>query len=106
MPPENDMRIEEEPPHGAPQESKKECEWCRELNRSDVLKCPHCGRWRKDIQEDINQQKQWMFCAIGFFVVAFSVMIGSVRIWGEDLSNEVPRRFQWMDRLELASLGG
>src|SRR5208282_4798128 len=46
------MSTAEETPHGAPQESKKECEWCRELIHIDALKCPYCHKWRKDIAED------------------------------------------------------
>jgi len=85
------MSTAEETPQGAPLESKKECDWCRELIRIDALKCPHCSKWRKDIQEDINEQKKWKVCAIAFFVLAFSVVVGAERkgVWCEDFLGSV-----------------
>ncbi len=65
----------EEQLHGAPQESKKQCDWCRESIRIDAIKCPHCSKWRKDIQEDINKNIRWAICAIGCVLVA-GVLIG------------------------------
>ena len=62
----------EEQLHGAPQESKKQCDWCRESIRIDAIKCPHCSKWRKDIQEDINKNIRWAICeSVAFLLRGF-----------------------------------
>ena len=67
------MNTAEETPQGAPVESKKACDWCRELICIDALKCPHCNKWRKDIEEDINQKYAWLIRAVIFAPAFFLV---------------------------------
>ena len=35
-------------------QGERACEWCSELIKLDALLCPHCHKWRKDIQRDYN----------------------------------------------------
>jgi len=79
------MNTAEETPQGAPQESKKECDWCHELIRIDAIKCPHCSKWRKDIQEDINEHKKWRINTIVFLLLVVLVAVGAERkgVWCE-----------------------
>ena len=76
--------------HGVPQGSNRVCEWCATSIPEQALKCPHCTKWRKDIQKDINLQKTWLGYAIGWSVPAFILIVGAARngVWGEGLSND------------------
>jgi len=64
---------------------KKVCDWCREPIRIDALKCPHCHKWRNDIQEDINKNNRWAICTVVYFVIAFIFVVIGARsgIWAE-----------------------
>ncbi|GEM_PF-5017665 len=81
------MSPEEETSHGTPlelQDFKRECTWCRESIRIDAHKCPHCGKWRKDIQDDLNKNVQWAICAIGLILTIPCITFGAAHsdIWG------------------------
>lgn len=73
-------------------ESKKQCDWCREEIRVDAVKCPHCHKWRKDIQEDLNNHRRWAVAFISSLSGCAITCAVSYRrgIWTESLS--------WLDR--------
>ena len=48
---------------------KRRCEWCKEVVRSDALKCPHCGKWRRDIE---RLRKRNYTCAAGTLAVGLT----------------------------------
>jgi len=53
-------------------EEKRQCEWCKEAIRSDALKCPHCGKWRKDI--DLLKKHVWGTLAMTLVPLAVGFM--------------------------------
>jgi len=87
------MSTAEEKLHGAPQESKKECDWCRESIRIDAIKCPHCSKWRKDIQQDINKNWTWAVYGIGCALLAgVFIAIGlDTDTWREEAHSAILR---------------
>ena len=59
------MSTAEEGLHGAPRNRRRSANGAANRFASRRIKCPHCRKWRKDIQEDINKNLQWAVCAIG-----------------------------------------
>jgi hypothetical protein len=96
------------------------CEWCREPIRDDALKCPHCHKWRRDIQDDINKNLKWAVSGIGCGILgAVFVAVGlsgeTWREWNNDWGRIVgaPGSFSlklflssWLGWLVLLSIAG
>ena len=73
----------------APQESNRVCDWCATSISEQALKCPHCGKWRKEIAEERGR-------LIGNAVCTVIGIIGCVGlfsiVWNDSL-NHSPMRF-------------
>ena len=80
------MSTAEETPHEAPQEQKKECDWCRELIRIDAVKCPHCHKWRKDITED--RKKHIGYCVVSMVMCLLAILLFA-KVWEDSSSGEL-----------------
>jgi hypothetical protein len=86
---------ESPPPLPTPQQHQpttgtRVCEWCRELIHIGALKCPHCTKWRKDIQKDINGKINWQVMAITFVIggAIMGPLAGHTGWWDEGLSRD------------------
>ena len=64
----------------------RECESCREKIHMDAIKCPHCHRWRNDIQHDINMNLRWALSfLVPFAVAAVAIFYAcSEELWWDD----------------------
>ena len=56
------------------------CEWCAETISADALKCPHCTKWRKDIDQDRIKCYSWSF---GSILPATLSFVGARQGWWE-----------------------
>jgi hypothetical protein len=54
------------------QETRK-CEWCAKEIPQEALKCPHCGKFRKDISKD---KFRCYLCAFFMVLALFSFFLG------------------------------
>lgn len=52
--------------------SSRVCEWCSTSIPETALKCSHCQKWRKDIDED--RIKSYCWGGVAFFLMAFLFM--------------------------------
>ncbi len=53
-------------------ENKTEtCEWCSKEREAGAIRCPNCGRLRKDIYED--KVKCYTFCILGGLLLGYGI---------------------------------
>jgi len=100
------MNTTEEKPNETPQEPKKQCDWCRASIDNDALKCPQCGKWRKDIAE--GRQTFFTNAAVGLLSV-FVGSIFSIIVWTNSSGNSISAAFGnrqlgvWHERVATTS---
>src|SRR5208283_3296846 len=57
--------------------ASRTCDYCREPIHRDALKCPHCGKWRKDAAEERNRFLGYVVGAVvGIFASSFGFDYG------------------------------
>ncbi len=47
------------------------CKWCLKEMEASAIRCPHCGKLRKDIYDD--KVKCYFFCALGGLLLGFGI---------------------------------
>jgi len=63
----------EAPPPDLPEPPKRpsrKCDWCSESISIEALKCPHCGKWRKELAEERGR------CRVNAVVAGLSWIVG------------------------------
>jgi hypothetical protein len=57
---------------------ERKCEWCAETMTAQALRCPHCQKWRKDIEGD--RVKCWGWSLLGILPCIF-LGVGLANNW-------------------------
>jgi len=67
-------------------DEKRTCEWCGESISSQVVKCPHCKKWRKDLANLRVPFYCWSGLAVFPFLLLYSGIIKGWWTQAETLS--------------------
>ena len=67
----------------APSSTQSTCQWCTKPMDAAAVRCPNCGKLRKDIYND--KIKCYSFCALGGLMIGISIPM--LRSHGNDYYN-------------------